>query len=76
VRFGDPETQSLLLLLKSDLAQLCLSCVSSSLQHQPFDIEQGYACNIVISSAGYPGPYKTGHEIKTDQVQESKLWPH
>lgn len=73
VRFGDPETQSLLLLLNSDLAQLCLSCTSGSLQHQPFEIHQGYACNVVISSAGYPGPYNTGYEIKTHQGPESKL---
>lgn len=72
VRFGDPETQSLMLLLKTDLARVCLSCASNALQDQPLEFYPGYACNVVISSAGYPGSYEKGHEIKIGALPDGK----
>lgn len=73
VRFGDPETQSLVPLLKTDLAQICLSCTTETLRDQPVEVHPGYACNVVISSAGYPGQYETGHEITLSTPEDGKL---
>ncbi|KAL7928224.1 phosphoribosylglycinamide synthetase [Trichoderma chlorosporum] len=55
-RFGDPETQSMMLLLSqdTDLAAILLACVHGSLRDTHLGIRPGYACNVVISSAGYP----------------------
>ncbi|MBI4726985.1 phosphoribosylamine--glycine ligase [candidate division TA06 bacterium] len=62
-RFGDPETQSYLRLLQSDLAEILLSCAEGRLK--PDEIKwsgQSAAC-IVAASGGYPGKYQKGFEI-------------
>lgn len=69
VRMGDPETQAVLPLMKSDFADLILHAVDGKLDK--FDLEwfPGASCCIVAASGGYPGEYKTGIEINgTDDV--------
>lgn len=63
-RFGDPETQSILSLLKSDLMATLKACVSGNLPHAPptFDLVNS-AVGVVLVSGGYPGPYPKGLEI-------------
>ncbi|UKZ74578.1 hypothetical protein TrVFT333_002248 [Trichoderma virens FT-333] len=70
VRFGDPETQSMMLLLSqdTDLAAVLLACTQNALANTELHVRPGYACNVVISSAGYPGPYKTGQAIQLEPV--------
>jgi phosphoribosylamine--glycine ligase len=64
VRFGDPETQAILVRLKSDLFQLFQSMVNRDLRNTVLEwTNQSSAC-VVLASAGYPGPYKTGVAIK------------
>ncbi|KAF4472160.1 phosphoribosylamine-glycine ligase [Fusarium albosuccineum] len=65
VRFGDPETQSamMLLSLETDLADIFLACSSGTLEQVKIGIRIGYACNVVIASQGYPGKYATGEQI-------------
>ncbi|EGU85202.1 hypothetical protein FOXB_04317 [Fusarium oxysporum f. sp. conglutinans Fo5176] len=64
VRFGDPETQSSMLLVHedTDLASFMLSCTNGTLAQvkNSIRIKSGFACNVVIASGGYPGDYKTG----------------
>ncbi|QKD59600.2 phosphoribosylglycinamide synthetase [Fusarium oxysporum Fo47] len=64
VRFGDPETQSSMLLIHedTDLASVMLSCTNGTLAQMKnsIRIKSGFACNVVIASGGYPGDYKTG----------------
>ncbi|WKT50003.1 Phosphoribosylglycinamide synthetase, C-domain [Fusarium oxysporum f. sp. vasinfectum] len=64
VRFGDPETQSSMLLVHedTDLASVMLSCTNGTLTQvkNSIRIKSGFACNVVIASGGYPGDYKTG----------------
>ncbi|CVK93059.1 probable bifunctional purine biosynthetic protein [Fusarium mangiferae] len=64
VRFGDPETQSSMLLIHedTDLARVMLSCTNGTLAQvkDSIRIKSGFACNVVIASGGYPGDYKTG----------------
>jgi phosphoribosylamine--glycine ligase len=63
VRFGDPETQAILVRLKSDLSQVFQSMINGDLRN--VDVEwtnQSSAC-VVLASAGYPGAYETGLEI-------------
>lgn len=65
VRFGDPEAQSLVPLMSddTDLARVCLSCTKGVLETEAVKLRPGYACNVVVASAGYPGEYKQGNEI-------------
>jgi phosphoribosylamine---glycine ligase len=63
-RFGDPETQPQLMLLKSDLLSLMQSCLRGSLKKEKIKWHKGYSVCLVLASKGYPGNYQTGFEIK------------
>jgi len=62
-RFGDPETQSYMRILKSDLVDILLSCVDGTLDKQEIVWSDKSACCIVLASGGYPANYKKGKEI-------------
>jgi phosphoribosylamine--glycine ligase len=63
-RFGDPETQVTLPLIAGDFGALCLAVAEESLgRTNPQVAAQGAAVSVVIASAGYPGPYRTGLPI-------------
>jgi phosphoribosylamine--glycine ligase len=62
-RFGDPETEVVLPLLETDLWELLYRTARGDLEGCGITWKQGYACDVVISSGGYPGPYEKGKEI-------------
>ena len=62
-RFGDPETQSLLPLLESDLVEICLACTEGRLDQIQVRWSNDQAVCIVLASGGYPGDYSSGKEI-------------
>jgi phosphoribosylamine--glycine ligase len=62
-RFGDPETQALLVRLDSDLVEALEACVDGRLAETELRWSPGAAACVVASSAGYPGSYKTGLPI-------------
>jgi phosphoribosylamine--glycine ligase len=62
-RFGDPETQAILLRLESDLVDALEACVDGKLAETELRCSPGASACIVASSAGYPGSYKTGFPI-------------
>jgi phosphoribosylamine---glycine ligase len=64
VRFGDPETQAVLPLLKTDIISLFLTCIDGGLGKMKLEIEKGACINVVLASKGYPGNYEKGKEIK------------
>jgi phosphoribosylamine--glycine ligase len=63
-RFGDPETQAVLLRLDSDLYDAFESCVERRLSDTEFRWKPGAAVCVVAASGGYPGSYATGKEIR------------
>lgn len=71
VRFGDPETQGVLGLLKSDLAEIMLACAEHRLDSVPVEINPGYATTVVMSAAGYPNSYPKGDVITIDKLPEN-----
>lgn len=71
-RFGDPETQSYMRLLKSDLFDILEACVDGSLDKINIEWENKFAACIVLASGGYPGPYEKG-KIITGVNEASKL---
>ncbi len=63
-RFGDPETQSYMRLLDTDLIDVMVACIKGKLDSQKIKWKEGSACCVVLASGGYPGKYKKGFEIK------------
>ena len=62
-RFGDPETQVVLPLLKSDLLTIMQATVNGTLEETPVVFDEGAACCVVLASGGYPVSYKSGYPI-------------
>ena len=62
-RFGDPETQVVLPLLKSDLLTIMRATVDGTLADTPVEFASGAACCVVLASGGYPVSYKSGYPI-------------
>jgi len=62
-RFGDPETQAILVRLDSDLVEGLESCVEGRLSDTEFRWKPGASACVVASSAGYPGSYTSGKKI-------------
>lgn len=63
-RFGDPETQVVLPLLKGDLHDIMMACVEGTLDEQSVDFHPGSAATVVAASAGYPKAYEKGKTIE------------
>jgi hypothetical protein len=63
VRFGDPETQVVLPLLDSDLAQVMLAAAEGRLDSVQVAFKKGAAATVVAAAEGYPGPYAKSREI-------------
>lgn len=63
-RFGDPETQSYVRLLKTDLLDILEACVNGTLAELAIEWRSGYAACVVIASGGYPDEYKKGMLIR------------
>ncbi|KAF8506605.1 aminoimidazole ribonucleotide synthetase [Russula emetica] len=70
IRFGDPETQALMLLLSedTDLAAVILACVERRLDSVAITTRQGFAVSIVLASSGYPGSFEKGKTITVGEV--------
>jgi phosphoribosylamine--glycine ligase len=62
-RFGDPETQSYMRLLDSDLLDLIEACIDGRLATVQPKWQPGYAVCVVVASGGYPGKYRRGLPI-------------
>lgn len=63
-RFGDPETQVVLPLIKSDLYELLFSAAEGNLTGVKPVLPKGNSVTVVVAAEGYPGSYKTGMKIK------------
>ncbi|MBW8040165.1 MAG: phosphoribosylamine--glycine ligase [Planctomycetes bacterium] len=71
VRFGDPETQPILVRLKSDLIEVCLAVCDGRLDEVTLEWDQRPAVCVVMASGGYPGSYEKGKIITgLDQAQQ------
>ena len=62
-RFGDPETQVVLPLLKSDLFEIMQKIADKKLDEAEVEFSDNYACCVVMASDGYPKKYETGKEL-------------
>jgi phosphoribosylamine--glycine ligase len=62
-RFGDPEAQVTLPLLKTDLVDIMLAVINGNLNQMNIEWSHDACVGVVMASAGYPGSYKTGFPI-------------
>ncbi len=62
-RFGDPESQVTLPLLKTDLADIMMAVINGNLNQINIEWSKDACVGVVMTSAGYPGDYKTGFPI-------------
>ncbi len=69
-RFGDPETQPILLRLKSSLVDLCQAAIDDDLDSYRIEWTEQHACGVVIASKGYPENYVKNNEVT---IQETNL---
>jgi len=63
VRFGDPETQPILMRLKSDLLEVLLAVCDETLDQVTLEWDHRPAVCVVMASGGYPGDYEKGKKI-------------
>ena len=62
-RFGDPETQPLMVRLRGDLMAAMIACCEGTLEHVDLSWDPRVCCCVVMASGGYPGPYEKGKPI-------------
>jgi phosphoribosylamine--glycine ligase len=77
VRFGDPETQPIMLRLKSDLVELCGAALDHRLDKVQAEWDPRASLGVVLAAGGYPGSYGKGDVISgldTDQAQGVKVF--
>ncbi|MGN0803203.1 MAG: phosphoribosylamine--glycine ligase [Candidatus Faecivicinus sp.] len=69
-RFGDPETQVVLPLLKSDLFDIMRAVESGTLDQTEVEFSKGAACCVMLASGGYPEAYEKGKVIELGKAPE------
>ncbi|MGN0143391.1 MAG: phosphoribosylamine--glycine ligase [Clostridium sp.] len=74
VRMGDPETQSVLYLMESDLVELIESALREELDKTEVKWKDGVCINVVLASKGYPGSFTKGYEITIDEKVKDKVF--
>lgn len=76
-RFGDPETQPIMLRLKSDLVAHCQAALNGTLDSEQADWESRPSVGIVLAAGGYPGSYAKGEVIQglsSEQGPDAKVF--
>lgn len=73
VRFGDPETQSLLALMESDLAEVMVACAEGRLNEVDVKVSDRSAATVVVAAGGYPGSYAKGTPMTLDTVPDGEF---
>ncbi len=74
VRMGDPETQSVLYLMESDLVEVIEAALREELYKTTIEWNDGVCINVVLASKGYPGKFTKGYEIKIDEKVKDKVF--
>ena len=74
-RFGDPECQAVMPLVKGDLAQFCLDGARGALRPELIDFSEGWSVAVILASAGYPEISRNGDEILgLEEVNSARVY--
>lgn len=76
VRMGDPETEAVMLRIKSDFVDLLVGAAEGTLSEKSIEIDSRTAVAVMLVSGGYPGPYEKGKVINGLKKVESSLVFH
>ncbi|WP_233969079.1 phosphoribosylamine--glycine ligase [Pectobacterium polaris] len=71
-RFGDPETQPIMLRLRSDLVELCLAACDGTLDQKDSVWDERPSLGVVLAAGGYPADYSTGDVISGLPQQDAE----
>ena len=76
VRFGDPETQPVMMRLQSDLSSLCLAALEGRLNEVSAEWDDRACLGVVMAAGGYPGSYAKGNPITglSEQMADTKVF--
>ncbi len=67
-RFGDPETQTYMRLLETDIIDIFNACIDGTLNEIEIKWRMDFACTVILASGGYPENYEKGKEITIGEV--------
>jgi len=76
-RFGDPETQPIMMRLQSDLAELCITACKGNLDTASISFDERAAVGVVLAAGGYPASYNKGDVISgldTNKADDAKTF--
>lgn len=62
-RFGDPECQAVMPLVKGDIASFCLAAAQGEMKPELLDFDEGWSVCLILASAGYPASSRSGDVI-------------
>lgn len=74
IRFGDPEAETVLPMMESDIVPLFEAAMEGNAANVPIKWKEGHSCCVVMASGGYPGAYKKGVEICNLDKVENKVY--
>lgn len=76
VRMGDPETEAVMLRIKSDFVDLLEGAATGTLSEKEIEIDERTAVTVMLVSGGYPGSYENGKVITGEEKVENSIVFH
>lgn len=76
VRMGDPETEAVMLRIKSDFVDLLIGAADGTMAEKTIEIDERIAVAVMLVSGGYPGPYQKGKVIRGLEKMEKSFIFH
>jgi len=76
VRMGDPETEAVMLRVKSDFVDLLLAAADGTMNEQQIEIDERAAVTVMLVSGGYPGAYTKGIPMSGFETTENSILFH
>ena len=74
VRMGDPETESVMTRIDSDLLEHLIACAEGRLADEEIDISRNSALTVIMASGGYPEEYQSGYPIEVSDFRGAKIF--
>ncbi len=75
VRFGDPETQVILPLLRADILDVCEAMINGTISRCRIETDDLVSVGVVVASAGYPDSYRKNTPVTMDNVEGATVTP-